>query len=429
MTVICLLAHCGYLSETSRMLEIHRALRERGAEVRVATHGGMHERLLADAGVDYDPVGPRMSPQRSAAFVRSAMGQGPVSQSMYTDEELRAYALAEADYFRANGVTVAVTGFTLTTLLSTRLAGAQLVTEHAGSWVPPVFERGLLPTPSSLPGVPRVLPGPAARWVTARALPRLRFYCAGFNRVADQLGVERVPSMPALTLGDLTLVPEVPEVVGIPAGDLTAWLPRHRGYRPSTRLRYTGPLYARLNLPIPPRVQRFLDAPGPVVYVALTSTPPELVRRVVRALAGLGARILVAGTVHELDDLASNQVMVDALLPSHLVMPQVDLAVVTAGQGSLQTAMASAVPAIGIPLHLEQDLNVALLERLGAARRLAPRRVGPALATHAQQMLGDDGARRAANRVRGLYDAVDGPGAAAEAIMELATHHTPSRRR
>ncbi|MER6130180.1 hypothetical protein ABT173_48085, partial [Streptomyces sp. NPDC001795] len=85
-------------------------------------------------------------------------------------------------------------------------------------------------------------------------------------------------------------------------------------------------------------MQRFLDALGPVAYVALTSTPPELVRRVVRALAGLGARILVAGTVHELDDLASNQVMVDAVLPSHLVMPRVDLAVVTAGHGGLQTA-------------------------------------------------------------------------------------------
>ncbi|MER6130181.1 hypothetical protein ABT173_48090 [Streptomyces sp. NPDC001795] len=166
--------------DIAHVLEIHRALRERGAEVRVATHGGVHERLLANADIDNDLVGPRMSPQRSVAFVRSAMGQGPVNQSLYTDEELRAYALAEADYFRANGVTVAVTGFSLTALLSTRLAGARLVTEHAGSWVPPVFERGLLPTPSSLPRMPRV-PEPAARWVTARALPRLRFYCAGFQ--------------------------------------------------------------------------------------------------------------------------------------------------------------------------------------------------------------------------------------------------------
>jgi hypothetical protein len=36
---------------------------------------------------------------------------------------------------------LAATGFTLTTLLSTRLAGVKLVTEHAGSFVPPIWER------------------------------------------------------------------------------------------------------------------------------------------------------------------------------------------------------------------------------------------------------------------------------------------------
>lgn len=57
------------------------------------------------------------------------------------------------------------------------------------------------------------------------------------------------------------------------------------------RLRYTGPLYARLDVPMPKRVQRFLDGPRPIVYVAITSSPPELVRTVVEAL-GTGARRL-----------------------------------------------------------------------------------------------------------------------------------------
>lgn len=416
------------------MLEIHRALRERGATVRVATHGGAHVRLLGAGGVDHDVIGPRMSAERSAAFVRSAIGLGPVTQSMYTDDELRSYVRAEVEYFRAHRVTVAVTGFTLTTLLSSRLAGVTLVTEHAGSWVPPVFERGLLPGPTRLPGLPGSLArppewlGPVVSPLVSRTLPYVRYYCGGFNRVAAELGVERVPSTPALVLGDLTLVPEVPEVVGIPAADLTAWRPRGRGYRPSTRLRYTGPLYARLDIPLPDRVARFLDEPGPVIYLALTSTPPALVRRVVHALTGVGARVLVAGTVHDLGDLASSRVMVDAVLPSHLVMPQVDLAVVTAGQGSMQTAMAAGTPAIGIPLQLEQDLNVVLLERLGAARRLAPRQIGPRLARLAQEMLGHDGHRRAAHRIRQLYDAVDGPGNAADAIIDLTEHHASSGR-
>ena len=426
--MICLLPNCGYLSETTRMLEIHRALRERGAAVRMATHGGVHENVLRAAGVEYDVVGRPMSAERSAAFVRSAIGLGPVDQSMYTDEELRSYVLAEADYFSVNRVTVAVTGFTLTTLLSTRLAGVPLVTEHAGSFVPPVFERGLLPTPSDLP---RLLGGPWARRIVNRAIPRLRYHCAGFNRIATELGVEGVPSLPALLLGDLTLVPEIPQVVGVSAPDLAAWSPRGAsGYRQGTTLRYTGPLYARLDLPLPERVARFLDPPGPVIYVALTSTGPELIREVIGALAGVDARILVAATVHDLADLASDRVLVESVLPSHRVMPHVDLAVVTGGQGSVQTAMAAGTPVLGIPLQPEQDLNVVLLERHGAAHRIPPRRAGTSRpATLARRMLADDRYRQAARRIQRLYADVDGPARAAEAIMELAAAPSPIRGR
>ncbi|MFC1406049.1 MULTISPECIES: glycosyltransferase [Streptacidiphilus] len=416
------------------MIELTRALRARGASVRVATHGGVHEGLLRAAGIDYDVIGTPMNRERGTEFVRSAVGLGPVDQSMYTDDEMRSYVQAEAEYFRTHGVTVAVTGFTLTALLSTRLTGTRLVTEHAGSWVPPVFERGLLPAPSQVQGALRVVPRSVLRRIINRRLPRLRYYCSGFQRIAAELGVEGVPSLPALLMGDVTLVPEIPEVVGIPAQELEAWSPRGKAaYRQGASLRYTGPLYAHLDLPLPARVEQFLDGPGPVVYVALTSTGPDLIRRTVAGLRGLGVRILVAGIVHDLADLADldgrdsdsgdgvGQVMVDSVLPSHLVMPRVDLAVVTGGQGSVQTAMASGTPVLGIPLQLEQDLNVALLERLGAARRIAPRDcAGPKLAALARQLLGHDSYRQAAARIKRLYDAVDGPGRAADAIIETA---------
>ncbi len=421
--MICLLPHCAYLSETSRMLEIHRALRERGVAVRVATHGGTYEHLLRRAGVPYDVLGPRMDPARCAAFVGAGVGLGDARQSMYSDDELRTYVRAEAEYFRAHGIRVAVTGFTLTTLLSTRLAGVRLVTEHAGSFVPPVFERGLLPLPVRPPArVFRFLPRAPARRMWNAAPARQRLYCGGFNRVAAELGLPEVPSLAALLLGDLSLVPEVPEVLGIPAAEIAAWRPRSpSAYRPEARLLCTGPLYAHLPGDLPPRVARFLDAPGPTVYVAITSSPPGLVRAVVRALTTLDVRVLVAATVHDLEDLAGERVLIEPILPSHLVMPRVELAVTAGGQGSVQTAMAGGTPVLGIPLQPEQDLNVVLLERLDAARRIAPDDAAtPRLAAAAAQMLADGRHRTAAGRVRDLYAAVNGPARAAEAIVELA---------
>ncbi|MEV5962853.1 nucleotide disphospho-sugar-binding domain-containing protein [Kribbella sp. NPDC051952] len=409
--MICLLPHCAYLSETSRMLELHRALTQLGLEVRVATHGGPHERLLAEAGIEYDVLGPGLSAARAARFVGSAVGLGDPRQSMYDDAEIRTYVAAEAEYFRAHGITVAVTGFTLTTLLSSRLTGVRVITEHAGSFVPPVFEHRLLPAPSH-PVDPRLKRAPAwlARFLINRTPNRFTGYIGGFNRVAAELGVEGIPSLAALLLGDLSLVPEVPEVLGISATELAAWRPG-KGYRPGSQLRAVGPLFAQLDLLMPEGVQQFLDHPGPTIYLAMTSTPPAQVRQAIAELAGLDVRILVAGTIHKLGDLASNQVMIQGVLPSHLVMPQVDLAITTGGQGSVQTAMASGTPLLGIPLHIEQDLNVALVERLGAAR------TGP-LAETAAHMLATPSYRDAAEKIQQLYAAVDGPTESAKVIAE-----------
>lgn len=410
--MICLLPHCAYLSETSRMLELHRALTALGLPVRVATHGGPHERLLTEAGIEYNVLGPGLSAARAAAFVGSAVGLGDPRQSMYDDAEIRTYVAAEADYFRAHGITVAVTGFTLTTLLSSRLTGVRVITEHAGTFVPPVFERRLLPVPTR-PVDPRLKHAPdwLARFLINRSPNRITAYCGGFNRVASELGVEQIPSLAALLLGDLSLVPEVPEVLGISAADLAAWTPG-KGYRAGARLRAVGPLFAQLNLPMPAGVQSFLDHPGPTIYLAMTSTPPAQVRTAIAELSRLDVRILVAGTIHDLGDLATDRIRIEGVLPSHLVMPQVDLAVTTGGQGSVQTAMASGTPLLGIPLHIEQDLNVALVERLGAARRARP----GTLADLAAQMLENPGHHEAAERIQKQYAAVNGPADAAEAI-------------
>lgn len=416
--MICLLPHCAYLSETSRMLELHRALTELGLPVRVATHGGPHERLLA--GIPYDVLGPGLSAARAARFVGSAVGLGDPRQSMYDDDEIRSYVQTEAEYFRANGITVAVTGFTLTTLLSSRLAGVQVVTEHAGSFVPPIFERRLLPAPTH-PVDPRLKRAPKwlSRFLINRTTNRTTAYCGGFNRVAESLGIEGVPSLSALLLGDLSLVPEVPEVLGISAADLANWTPEGRvGYRPGSRLAGVGPLFAHLDLPLPARVQKFLSHPGPTIYLAMTSTPPAQVRAAISALSTLDVRLLVAGTIHDLADLASERILIEGTLPSHLVMPQVELAITTGGQGSVQTAMASGTPLLGIPLHIEQDLNIALVERLGAARHATP---ADNLATLAAQMLDTPAHRDSAVQIQKLYAAADGPIEAAHAIA--ATHH------
>jgi UDP:flavonoid glycosyltransferase YjiC (YdhE family) len=429
--MIGLFPHCGFLSETSRMLAIHDALRAAGEPVCVATHGGPWEGLLDRAGVRWTQLTPRMDAQRCARFVASLPGIGSPNQSMYSDAEMLDHARAEADFMRQHGIDLAVTGFTLTTLLSTRLAGIPLAASHAGSCVPPVLEAGLLPAPSR-PLMPLFgwLPSAVQRRFMNWSPARSSIYCAGFNRAAKVLGVEGVPSFAALLLADLTLVTDIPEILGIPRETLEGWRPAPGSrYRPATTLRYTGPLYAHLDVPLSERVERFIEGDAALAYVALTSTSPGLVRRVVAAVRDAGCRVLVAATAHDLTDLDGGPVMVEPLLPSHRVMPRATLAVITGGQGSVQTAMASGVPMVGIPLQPEQDLNVHLAEQQGMAIRLAPRLAGGAAMTHAvRALLHEPRYRGQALRVQAMVRGVDGASQAAEAIRRrLAQPASESR--
>lgn len=419
--MICLMPNCAYLSETSRMILLFKALRAAGSDARIATHGGTHESLLNGEGIPYDIVGPRMSEERCRRFRAEGPGIGRPDQSFYGHDEMRTYVLAEAEYFRQHGVRAAVTGFTLTALLSSRLAGIPVVAEHAGCYLPPLFERGLLPAASRSPApMFDYMPRRLARFLQNKGAARNKIHIGGFNALAAELGVEPIPSFPALLMGDLTLVTEAPEVLGVSETEMMAWRPAAGLYRPSTRLQYGGPIFAELDLPIPQHVESALNGGRPVIYVALTSTTPDVVRSVVNEVSTLDARIVVAGTIHDLSGLANANVTVGGVLPSQKIMPRVDLAVTTGGQGSLQCAMASGAPVVAIPLQPEQDANIHFLVKAGAARSIPLRDVGAgSLAPIVRQMLGQPEFRAAARRIQAAYARRDGPRSSAEAILNF----------
>lgn len=367
--MICLLPNCRVLPAPARTLEIDRALRERGAGVRVATHGGPYEWVLRDAAVEYDLL-----------------------------------AGGEAAYLRELGARVVVTGGAETAREASRLAGIALVSVDAGAWVPPMWERNLLPLPFEPLGIPfeRCLPRPIRRRT--------------FNaRMRSGAWLRGEPA-------DLTLVTDLPELLGITATAIDGWRPRDPAAPRGGRLKLVGPILPRLDVPVPERVERLLAGPRPIVYVAMPSSEPGLVRAAVGALRPLGARILVAGPVADLAGLEDDQVAVEGVLPGHLIMPRVDLAVVSGGQGGVQSALAAGVPFAGLPLGPEQHLNVALAEREGAARAIAPALAGtPDLTAAARALMTVPRHRAAAERLRDAFARADGAGRAAEAIIALAS--------
>ncbi len=417
--MIVLMPNCGFLSETTRMLHIAQALQKRGEKVALASHGGPYLRVLADAGMPCTLLEPHMTDARCARFLKDLIQIGRPGVRLQPPDEVRRSVQAEAAFFRATGARMAVIGFTLTAYLSKRVAGIPLAASHGGSWVPPVLQRGLAPVPTTMP-IPGTewLPRWLKRQFANRSSHRMTDPVKFLNVVAAELGVEPVPTLAALMLAELTLVTDVPEILGVSAHDMDAWRPHPaRAYRAGTRLTYVGPMFAKLDVPVPPPVQAFLDGSRPTAYVVLSSSAPEMLRAVTARVRQAGLRVIVGATIHDFGPNDDADVVVAGILPSHQIMPKVDVVVVMGGQGSVQTAMASGTPLVGIPLHPEQELNVDLAVRQGMALAIPPRHAAGEQMTAAVRRLVDEPEFRAqAQRVRQVYAGSDGAGQAATAI-------------
>ena len=425
--MIVLMPHCGFLSETSRMIAIAQALRSRGEEVVLATHGGAYTDLIAEAGLTWVPLSPTNDAKRQEQFLAGLLSWGGADLPLYGGDDLQQSVASEVALLRDTGARLVVTGFTLSAYLSARVAGIPLATSHGGSYVRPVLRAGLAPVPVNSPKPELAkLPVPMQRWL-ANLIPRLlRRQAREINAVAAELGVAPVRGLLGLMSGDLTLVPDLPQVVGLPPARLRDPRPIFGGRQRRSTYRYTGPLFATLDRPIPARVQAFLDEHLGVVYLSPTSVDESLLRRLVESLKACGAPLLISATVHDIADLEDDRTMVADLLPNHLVLPQVRAAVIMGGQGSVQSALAAGVPFVGLPYHGEQELNVAIAERVGAALRISPAAAGTVELTKAvSRVLDEPSFTEAARRVQAQYAGLDGAGAAADAIRDFLAERQP----
>lgn len=419
--MIALFPNTGFLSETSRMLSIARALEALGTPTVLASHGGPYDRLLDEAGVEWVRLDPRTDEAGTTAFLDALLDMGRGNAPLYPMDFLRGAVAAEAEFLRDEGAQMAVVGFNLPTLLSARVAGIPVAASHGGSFVPPVMERGLCPLPVN-PADPSMLRLPQflQRWIVAWAPRFIAAPMRTLNALADELGVDRVGCIASVMLGDLTLVTDVPEILGVPREELESWRPGRFGRFPRpSELRYTGPLFAKLDVEIPLRVQEFLDHPDPLVFLSPTSVKEAFLRRLISAAKEADVRVLVGATIHDVVDVEDERTLVAGVLPNHLIMPQVDVAVIMGGQGSVQTAMTSGTPFVGLPYHGEQELNVALAERQGMAVRMSPDDATTSRLTDAiRTLLDNPEAKQAGQRVKEIYAGIDGAHEAARAIVE-----------
>lgn len=335
----------------------------------MATHGGTYEYLLKDEGIMFHHIEPKISHERSLEYVAANRGErGLLGLGFYKDnEELRRHVQHEIKFFTDNTIDIVLTGWTLSNALSTRAAGIPLAVTHLGSYVPPVLGKMGFFTSSELESkLFRIIRESTLNDFYNWAI-RFPVFVKPFNVIAKELKIGTFKGLLDLWMGDVTLVTDAPEILGMPAEELENWVPKNpRVYSRKPTLKYVGAIYAELFGELTEDVKTFLDTDKPKVYVALTSSRPDYVLAVYSLVKSLDVKAVLVSTVHHNKLEEGPNILIKKYLPSHKVMPLVDLAVIHGGQGSTQTAIASGTPMIGFPLHGEQRLNLKIIERHGA---------------------------------------------------------------
>lgn len=421
---ICCFPNCAYLSETSRMVAVYRELMKQGETPVMATHGGTYEFILKDEGIPYRIVQPHVSDERSLDYAAASRGErGYIGMGIYeSGNELREHVRHEVEFFKANGISRVLIGWTQSCAISTRVLGIPLAVTHLASMVPPAM--GKMGIPILEPHdryIKRLVPESCISALYHWGM-RFNMFIKPFNEIAEEFNVRPFTGALDLMMGDLTLVTDTPEILGVAKDKMEDWKPCNpRLYSRSPRLRYVGALFARLFGGLPEDVRQFLDTPKPKLYIALTSSRLDYIEAAYSLVKDMDAKSVLVTTVHGNRLNSTDTVLVKAHLPSHLVMPLVDCAVIHGGQGSTQTAIASGTPVVGFPFHGEQSMNLKLIEnaRAGYCLPLRYLKKTELVRKYVERILSDDSFKRNMRRLKHLQDRYNGAENAAKIIKDL----------
>ena len=198
-------------------------------------------------------------------------------------------------------------------------------------------------------------------------------------------------------------------------------------WRPLCR---AGALATRLPGEVPaPTVERFGTA-RPKLYRAMgISRSPCVLRDIIEIVSGLHIQSLIVTTtiLPEREGKASGHVLLTPHAPAHGVDPLADVAFMHGGAGTVQTAIHSGTPLVGIPMHLEHTGNLSLVTRPGAGLMLSKwdlnrRSLDRAL----ESLLADASLRENMLRLKALQDKVEGSTEAAREIVSFLGASKPS---
>lgn len=352
------------LGETQRLVQIARHFVKLGGEVVFFSHGGIYEWLAREEGfeiINIEPIYTWRDIERLLELERSENIFKILLTEPYPEKWFVQHVINEINAFRDAGVDCVVVASNPPSSISARALGIPLISVVPGTFIPPFFEQGLAEWPKLFENwftrlIPREIKNKMFRWFVLHS----KYGIKTFNKVAKRFGVKMFKRAFDLYLGDVTLVTDYPEYLGIvPTRDF----PRENfiGPFPPPKTRFN-----EINIKIQRIVLDHLRRERSILISMGSSGTKSIILRIVRALIPKNYNIVVVSTVlNSVNDFNYKEnVLFTKWVPDiEQAFKEAKLLIIHGGENTVHLAAYSGRPIIGIAMQVEQEYNLAVLMR------------------------------------------------------------------
>lgn len=355
--------------ECSRSIEIGKAMMDKGHTVKFFVHGGHHVNKIREANLPLEVLSPEYTDAQDKILMDIDQHRAPLGTPLpFKKEQLHEMVESNISSLKSFNPDAVYCGLDLSASITVQHMELPHITFIPTALCPAFFEKGLASFPNAMetnPLIRYLVPSSLKKKLINKIMLGDIAKKSGviYNEVRKQYGLSPVYNFPDLVKGDLTLLPDLPELSGLKAEDLP------KGYA------YTGPVFAMLPLPVPEDVARVFARPGLKIYLAMGSSgSPELLKKIAGYLRSIANYNIVCATTtilspEELGPPSDNFFAV-RFLPAHLVNEMADIAVIHGGQGTVQNAVWCGTPVVGIGMQWEQQANLDGLAKAGMGIRI-----------------------------------------------------------
>ncbi len=395
------------LGDFTRALETAKGMLKSGAQVKFFNHGGIHNSLISEAGIEEEDLQPELTWEQHQIIMdinryKAKVGTPlPVTKDQWikmAEADLRSF-----DDYKPHGV---YAGLNLSCMISVPYAKLPMVTQVPTVNCPAFIHKEMYNMPNTMENnffIRHIVSGRVKRKIMKKILLKdsAKASLTTFNEAREHFGLKPIYNITDLVRGDITLLPDLPILSGLKEEDLTS------GYH------YSGPIFSMMDMPVADEIKKVFSRPGINVFCSLGSSGfPETLKLIIDALKKEEDFNIVCSTttILEPEDIGpkTDNFYACKFLPAHLVNEMADVAVTHGGQGTIQTAVWAGTPVVGIGFQAEQQANIDGIAKEGMAIRIPIYAVSGNRITKAVRKVSKSYYQSNAKRLQAIVRSVDG---------------------